>query len=150
MGMFGMGGEKKSGVENGDWGSDMVGMMKMLAGMPHMMRKPMMKGRTNQILSLSEESRQQSIRDMMGAFHSPKVKEGSREKLIATRIEVVGQLTEERRRAMITSRVAALKDAPELEQADRRVQDRIMNRVPDAARHAFATTFSQVTRETTS
>ena len=44
MGMFG---SKKSGTAEGDWGSDQVGMMKMLAGMPHMMRKPMMKGRIN-------------------------------------------------------------------------------------------------------
>ena len=58
----------------GEWGSDNVGMMKMLAGMPHMMRKPMMKGRINQLLSLTEEQRQDSIRDMIGAFHSDKVK----------------------------------------------------------------------------
>ena len=38
MGMFG--GEKSAGTETGDWGSDMVGMMKMMAGMPHMMLKP--------------------------------------------------------------------------------------------------------------
>ena len=42
---------KKSSVEDGEWGSDMVGMMKMLAGMPGMMRTPMMKGRINQLLS---------------------------------------------------------------------------------------------------
>ena len=38
MGMFG--GKKCTGVETGEYGSDMVGMMKMMAGMPHMMRKP--------------------------------------------------------------------------------------------------------------
>ena len=44
MGMFGMFGGKKQGGGEGDWGGDMVGMMGMLAGMPGMMRKPMMKG----------------------------------------------------------------------------------------------------------
>ena len=76
MGMFGMGGKKEGGYDeaSGEWGSDNVGMMKMLAGMPHMMRKPMMKGRINQLLSLTEEKRQESIRDMIGAFHSKQVK----------------------------------------------------------------------------
>ena len=67
MGMFG----KKEGGFNaatGEWGSDNVGMMKMLAGMPRMMRKPMMKGRINQLLSLTEQQRQESIRDKIGAF----------------------------------------------------------------------------------
>ena len=54
MGMFGMGGKKTDGTETGEWGSDSVGMMKMLSGMPHLMRKPMMKGRINQLLSLTE------------------------------------------------------------------------------------------------
>ena len=59
MGFMGMFGEKKTGLDptTGEWGSDNVGMMKMLAGMPHMMRKPMMKGRLNQLLALSEEKR---------------------------------------------------------------------------------------------
>ena len=96
MGMFG--GGKSNGPETGDWGSDMVGMMKMLAGMPHMMRKPMMKGRVNQLLSLSEEKRQESIREMIGAFHSPQVKDKARDSLVATRVEIVGDLPEEKRR----------------------------------------------------
>ena len=70
MGMFGMGSKKSGGVDpvTGEYGGDMVSMMKMLGGMPHMMRKPMMKGRINQLLSLTEEQRQVSIRDMVGAF----------------------------------------------------------------------------------
>ena len=95
MGLMGMfGGGKSTGAETGDWGSDMVGMMKMLAGMPHMMRKPMMKGRLNQLLSLSEEKRQESIRGMIGAFHSPKVKDKARDSLVATRVEIIGDLPE--------------------------------------------------------
>ena len=64
MGMFGMGSKKSGGSDpvTGEYGSDMVSMMKMLGGMPHMMRKPMMKGRINQMLSLTEEQRQVSIR----------------------------------------------------------------------------------------
>ena len=80
MGMFGMFGKKEGGYDTatGEWGGDNVGMMKMLAGMPHMMRKPMMKGRINQLLSLTEEKRQESIRDMIGAFHNTKVKPKAR------------------------------------------------------------------------
>ena len=102
MGVFG--GKKTSGGETGDWGSDQVGMMKMLAGMPHMMRKPMMKGRINQLLSLTEEKRQESIRDMIGAFNSPQVKPKARESLVATRVEILGELPEEKRRTIISSR----------------------------------------------
>ena len=106
MGMFGMGSKKTTGVDpnTGEWGSDNVGMMKMLAGMPHMMRKPMMKGRINQLLSLTEEKRQESIRDMIGAFHSTKVKAKARESLVATRVEIVGELSEDKRRTIISSR----------------------------------------------
>ena len=70
MGMFGMFGKKEGGFDaaTGEWGSDNIGMMKMLAGMPHMMRKPMMKGRINQLLSLTEEQRQESIRDMIDSL----------------------------------------------------------------------------------
>ena len=71
MGMFGMFGKKTSGIDpvTGKYGGDMVSMMKMMAGMPHMMRKPMMKGRLSQMLSLTEDKRQESIHDMIGAFN---------------------------------------------------------------------------------
>ncbi len=91
MGMFGMFGKKKDKAEGGDYGSDMVGMMKMLAGMPHMMRKPMMKGRVNQLLSLPEEKRQESLRDMLGAFHSSEINDSTRDRLVATRVEIIGE-----------------------------------------------------------
>ena len=142
MGMFG--GEKSAGTETGDWGSDMVGMMKMMAGMPHMMRKPMMKGRLNQLLSLSEEKRQESIREMIGAFHSPKVKDKDRDSLVATRVEIVGDLPEEQRRTIITSRIAALKIAPDLEEADRRVQERVLPQISESARTGFTETWNAV------
>ena len=144
MGMFG--GGKSTSRETGDWGSDMVGMMKMLAGMPHMMRKPMMKGRVNQLLSLSEEKRQESIRDMIGAFHSPKLKEKARDSLVATRVEIVGDLPEQQRRTMIASRIAALKVAPHLEEADRRVQERVLPRISESARSGFTGTWNAVTK----
>ena len=115
MGMFGMFGSKKEGgVDTGEYGSDQVGMMKMLAGMPHMMRKPMMKGRLSHLLSLSEEKRQESIRDMIGAFHSPEVKDKAREKLIATRVEIISELPEEKRRTIMSSRSEALKSTQDL------------------------------------
>ena len=144
MGMFG--GGKSTGPETGDWGSDMVGMMKMLAGMPHMMRKPMMKGRVNQLLSLSEEKRQESIREMIGAFHSPQVKDKARDSLVATRVEIVGDLPEEKRRTIITSRIAALKVAPDLEEADRRVQERVLPQISQSARAGFTSTWNALTK----
>ena len=125
----------------------MVGMMKMLAGMPGMMRKPMMKGRINQILSLDEEKRQESIRQMFGAFHSPKVKDKAREKLIATRVEVVGELPEDKRRTLIASRVAGLKVAPHLEEADRQVQERVLPKISPTVRQAFTNSWEYVTSQ---
>ena len=147
MGLFGMGGKKEGGnVEGGEWGSDMVGMMKMLGGMPHMMRKPMMKGRINQLLSLSEEKRQESIRDMIGAFHSPKVKGKTSESLVATRVEIVGELPEDDRRTIISSRAAALRVAPDLDEADRRVQEKVLPQISEQARDAFTTSWAYVTK----
>ena len=146
MGMFGMFGKKEGGFNatTEEWGSDNVGMMKMLAGMPHMMRKPMMKGRINQLLSLTEEQRQESIRDMIGAFHSSKVKPKSRESLVATRVEIVGELSDAKRRTIISSRYEALKVAPELDQQDRDVQKKIISKISKSAREKFQATWDQV------
>ncbi len=146
MGMFGMFGQKKTGIDpsTGEWGSDNVGMMKMLAGMPHMMRKPMMKGRINQLLSLTEEKRQESIRDMIGAFHSSQVKAKARESLVATRVEIVGELSEDKRRTIISSRTEALKVAPELDETDRLVQEKVLPKLSQKTRDAFLTTWGQV------
>ena len=139
MGMFGMfGGKKTNGAEIGEWGADMAGMMKMLAGMPNMMRKPMMKGRINQILALPEEKRQESIREMFGAFHSNKLSERAREKLIATRVEIIGELPEAQRCTIMASRLAAFKIAPNLDQAGRAVQERVLSKIAPPAGEAFA------------
>ena len=146
MGMFGMFGKKEGGFNEttGEWGSDNVGMMKMLAGMPHMMRKPMMKGRITQLLSLTEEQRQDSIRDMIGAFHSNKVKPKARESLVATRVEIVGELSDKKRHTIISSRSQALKVAPELDQQDRDVQKKILPKISKSTREAFQATWDQV------
>ena len=146
MGMLGMFGEKNSGIDlgTGQYGGDMVGMMKMLGGMLHMMRKPMMKGRITQLLSLSEEKRQESIRDMIGAFNNPSAKAKTRESLVGTRLEIVGELPEDQRRTIIYSRTEALKVAPELDKADQRVQDQILPKVPQHARQAFLKSWDQV------
>ena len=147
MGFMGMFGSKKSGTAEGDWGSDQVGMMKMLAGMPHMMRKPMMKGRINQLLTLSEQRRQESVRDMIGAFHSPQVKNKARHSLVATRVEIIGELPENDRRTIIASRAAALKVAPDLDQADNAVQEQILSKVPQDARNRFTATWEKVRKD---
>ncbi len=148
MGMFGMFGKKKdkSAADTGDYGSDMVGMMKMMAGMPHMMRKPMMKGRINQLLSLPEEKRQESLRDMIGAFHSPEVNDSTRERLVSTRVEIIGEMTEDRRRTIMTSRVAAMKVAPELDEKDQQVTMSVLPEVNESARAAFMSTWSEVVK----
>ena len=146
MGFMGMFGGTKSGAE-GDWGSDQVGMMKMLAGMPHMMRKPMMKGRINQLLSLTEERRQESVRDMVGAFNSPQVKDKARQSLVATRVEIIGELPENDRRTIIASRAAALKVAPDLDQADNAVQEQILSKVPQDALNRFIATWEKVKKD---
>ena len=147
MGFMGMFGSKQSGTAAGDWGSDQVGMMKMLAGMPHMMRKPMMKGRINQLLTLSEQRRQESVRDMIGAFHSPQVKDKARHSLVATRVEIIGELPENDRRTIIASRAAALKVAPDLDQADNAVQEQILSKVPQDARNRFTATWEKVRKD---
>ena len=107
----------------------------------------MMKGRINQLLSLSEEKRQESIRDMIGAFHSKQVKGKSQESLVATRIEIVGELTEEKRHTIINSRTVALKLAPELDQADRAMQEKVLPKLSQQARNAFLKTWQQVQGE---
>ena len=142
MGMFGMFGKKGGGGgADNEYGGDMVGMMKMMAGMPQMMRKPMMKGRITQLLSLDEGQRQESIRDMVGAFNSPKVKEGTREKLVATRVEILGEMPENERRTIIRSRAAALKVAPDLDEADQRVQNRVLPQISEPTRRTFTETW---------
>jgi len=98
MGIFGMFGKKNDRGEGGDYGGDMVGLMKMMAEMPDTTRKPMMKSRLTQILSLPEERRRKSIRQMVGAFHSPEIADGDRDRLIATRVEIVGEMSEDHRR----------------------------------------------------
>ncbi|MEE9285554.1 MAG: hypothetical protein V3V35_07490 [Dehalococcoidia bacterium] len=142
MGLFGMFGGKKDGAAlEGEMGP---GMVNMVAGMPGMMRKQMMRGRINQLLTLSEERRQQTIVGMFTGFHSPKVKEKNRHKVIATRVEIIGELSEDKRRTIMTSRVAALKATPELEKADRKVQEAVLVKVNDKARRAFLTTWDSV------
>ncbi len=140
MGMFGMFGKKKDKAEGDDYGSDMVGMMKMMATMPNMMRKPMMKGRITQLLSLDEEKRQESIRDMVGAFHSTEVNDSAREKLVATRVEIIGEMSEEDRRKIMTSRAMGLKVAPQLEDLDQQATMRVLPQISESARAAFVAT----------
>ena len=136
MGIFGMFGKKKDKAEGGDYGGDMVDMMKMMAGMPDTMRKPMMKGRLSQLMSLPEERRHESIRNMIGSFHSLQISEGDRDKLITTRVEIVGEMPEEDRRNMMMSRTMALKDTPQLEEADQQLMKRVLPAVSESARAA--------------
>ena len=143
MGLFGIGGEKSSGIVT-NYGADQVGMMKMLAGMPQMMRKPMMQGRLNQLLALNEESHQESIREMIGAFHSPKVKDKARKKLVTTRVEIISEFPEDKRRIIMLSRASTPSVAPKLEGADRQLQERVLPKVAAPARAAFNSTWTQI------
>ena len=138
MGLFGMG-KKSAAVEEGEMGA---GMVNMLAGMPGMMRKQMMKGRLSQLLTLEEEKRQETILGMFASFHDPTVKEANREKVIATRTEVIGEMAEDKRRQMMTSRMAAMKQRPELDEMDQKATQKVMANVPEKARAAFMETMN--------
>ena len=144
MGLFGMGGKKTdTATEEGEMGP---GMVNMLAGMPGMMRKQMVKGRLSQLLTLEEQKRQESILGMFASFHSDQVKESNREKVIATRTEVIGEMKEEQRRTLMTSRMAAMKQRPELDEADQKVLQKIMPNVPEKARAAYMETMNALVK----
>ena len=117
-------------------------MMNEIAGMPETMRKQMMKGRLEQLLALPDESRVAAMRGMITAIHDSKVKGGDREKLIATRNEIIGEFSEDRRRNMMMSRMQALRDQPDLNKADMEVTEKVMPQVAAEARSAFMETMS--------
>ena len=79
---------------------------------------------------------------MFGSFHSGQVKERDGEKVIATRTEIIGEFTEDQRRSMMTSRMVALQQRPELEEADQKVMQKVMPTVPEEARTAFLGTMN--------
>jgi len=83
---------------------------------------------------------------MIGAFHSPEVKDKAREKLIATRVEIISELPEEKRCTIMSSRSEALKSAQDLEEADLRIQERVLPDISEPARTAFKTTWDEITK----
>ena len=85
---------------------------------------------------------------MFGAFHSNKLSERAREKLIATRVEIIGELPEAQRCTIMASRLAAFKIAPNLDQADRAVQERVLSKIAPPAGEAFAHSWDHVTNHT--
>ncbi|MCH7554063.1 MAG: hypothetical protein IIC82_08715, partial [Chloroflexi bacterium] len=119
-------------------------MVNMLAGMPGMMRKQMMKGRLNQLLTLNEDKRQETMLGMFSSFHNPSVKQSNREKVITTRVEIIGELTEEKRRTLIKSRLVALRKNPDIEAQDLNVQDAVMPKVSSKARTAFIASWTAI------
>ena len=64
--------------------------------------------------------------------------------MVANRVELVGELSEERRRTIISSRSEALKFAPELDQQDRDVQNKILSQISKSSREAFQSTWAEV------
>ncbi len=125
-------------------------MMNELAAMPDGVRTQMMKGRLEQLLTLPEEKRQEAIRGMIASFHHDKVKESDRETLIALRTEIIGGLPEDRRRTMMMSRMRAMMEAPQLEEADKAVIEKVMPRVPAEARKAFVDTMADLMKQSQS
>ena len=77
---------------------------------------------------------------------SPEVNYSTRDRLVATRVEIIGEMTEDTRRTIMTSRVAALKVAPELDEKDQQVTQRILPEISDSARAAFMATWSDVVK----
>jgi len=67
--------------------------------------------------------------------------------LVATRIEIVGELSDEKRRAIISSRHEALKVAPKLDQQDRGVQKKIISKISKSTLDKFQATREQVHAE---
>ena len=148
MGLLGMFRGKNNGdVEEGSMGP---GMVNMLAGMPGMMRKQMVKGRISQLLTLSEDKRQETILGMFASFHDKGVKESNREKVIATRIEVIGELPEDKRRTIMASRIAAMKQRPDLDTTDKEVSEKVFHTVPAKVGKAFMESWDAVEKESQS
>ncbi len=114
--------------------------VKEISNLPAAMRKQMMKGRVDQLLALPEEGRQEAIRGLAAAFLDPKIKESVREELIATRTEIVGELSEDRRRTFMMSVMQALKDDPDTAKTNRSVVEKVLPKVPSEARTAFMET----------
>ena len=81
---------------------------------------------------------------MFGAFHSPDINDKSREKLIATRVEIIGELSEDRRRRLMTSRQVAMKTAPDVDTADLAIQERVLGKISPKASKAFRASWEQV------
>ena len=67
--------------------------------------------------------------------------------MVATRVEIVGELSNEKRRTIISSRSEALKVAPELDQKDREMQKRIFSKISKSTREAFQATWDDVHNE---
>ena len=86
----------------------------------------------------------------IASFHHDKVKESDRETLIATRTEIIGGLPEDRRRTMMMSRMRAMMETPELEEADKAVIEKVMPRVPAEARKAFVDTMADLMKHSQS
>ena len=119
-------------------------MINEIAGMPDAMRKQMIKGRLEQMLVLPDDQRLSAMKGLISATFDPKVKDSDREKLIATRTEIIGEFSEERRRTMMMSRMKALMDAPDLNKADIEVTEKTMPQVSAEARMAFMETMKNV------
>ena len=118
--------------------------VKELSELPVAMRKQMIKGRVDQLLALPEEGRQEAIRGLAAGFLDPKIKESVQEELIATRTEIVGELSEDRRRTFMMSVMQALKDDPELAESNRSVIQRVLPKEPSEARTAFTETMKSL------
>jgi len=118
--------------------------VKELSELPAALRKQMLKGRMDQLLALPEEGRQEAIRGLAAGFLDPKVKESVREELIATRTEIIGELSEDRRRTIMMSVMQALKDDPDSAKANRDVVEKILPKVPSEARAAFMETMKSL------
>lgn len=119
-------------------------MLNEMAGMPDSMRKQMMRGRLEQLLALPDERRLPAVQGLIAAIHDRKVKDSDREKLVATRTEIIGEFSEEKRRGIMVARAQALKEDPDLNKADMELTEKVMPQVPADARKAFMETMSKL------
>ncbi len=111
-------------------------MVRMLATSPEDQRKSMITARLQMFVGMPEDQRQMSIKGLMTAIS--KLPSDQKRRFIRTRNEVIGELSEDQRMTIMKSRMAAMKDARDIDMADMQITEQVMPEIPEGPRMAFA------------
>lgn len=111
-------------------------MMRQLATAPEDMRKSGLTARWNEILAGSDQTVVDSIKVMMQAV--ARLPDEQRRTLIRTRTEVVGSLSEDQIKRILSARVEAMKGLDRLDKEDQTISIEEMPWVPEGPRMHFA------------